>query len=122
MPQCVEMSDMKCSPSADDAVRSMRDLDLILINLKSENSEAIKFENSRLATSLYIRKCYSPHTPSSIRFLTLCILETHKWVLCQTVKTQMKCRIIQHNAAFQEGLQFARIKTTFRDINPSLFR
>ena len=36
--------------------------------------------------------------------LTLCILESPKQVLLQTVKTQMKCSIMQHNAAFHQGL------------------
>ena len=35
--------------------------------------------------------------------LTLCIQETPKWVLLQTVKTQMKRSI---NAAFHQGLHY----------------
>ena len=35
---------------------------------------------------------------------TLCILETHENIPWQTVKTQMKCSIMQHNAAFHQGL------------------
>ena len=39
-----------------------------------------------------------------ISSLTLCIMDTPKWILWQTVKTQMKCSIMQHNAAFHQGL------------------
>ena len=42
---------------------------------------------------------------SKIQHLTLCILETHKQVLWQTVKTKMKCGIISSGSAL-----FAKIK------------
>ena len=33
---------------------------------------------------------------TQIKTFTLCIRETPKWVLLQTVKTQMKCSIMLH--------------------------
>ena len=39
---------------------------------------------------------------------TLCLQETPKWVLRQTVKTQMKCGIVWHNATFHRGLHLLR--------------
>ena len=42
--------------------------------------------------------------------LTLCIQETPKRVLLQTVKAQMKCSIMLHDAAFHQGLHCKRKK------------
>ena len=54
---------------------------------------------------------------NQIHMLTLCMLETPKRVLWQTVKTQMKCSIM-HNAAFHQGLHcLLRLKMTIRDRN-----
>ena len=59
--------------------------------LPSSNLRNIKNFNKPIFLKIYSR---------SMKFqrisLTLCIRETPKWVLLQTVRTQMKCHILRH--------------------------
>ena len=63
----------------------------------------------------------------SMQLITLCIRETAKWVLLLTVKTQMKCRIMQyleccihqglHCCYFWKGKKYLQRKMQFKQNN-----
>ena len=58
------------------------------------------------------------YSAKSVSLLTLCILLTTNWVLWQTVKTQIKCRLMRH---FISSTLFTETKMIFRERNTFFF-
>ena len=81
--------------------------------LMSDFSNSVDPENMQQNVSeLLAHKI--PHLKTLKASLTFCIRETHKRVLLQTVKTQMK---MQHDAAFH----LVKVKEIFRQKNTIFF-